>query len=641
MKTIITILCLMALATPSPSSPLEKSRPHLLSEDSKEKSIDADTLPDIVVTGTRNATELRYLPTTVTTLDRQTLTQQNQPAILSTLSQQVPGFFTSARGVMGYGVSGGAAGAITLRGISGSGGQMLVLIDGHPQYSGIYGHPIADSYQTLMAERVEVLHGPASVLYGSNAMGGVINIVTRGFQPGHDTNTTHINIGAGSYGTLQTEASYQERKGKLSITAAAQYNRSDNHRPRMGYELLGAYFKIGYDLSPHWNTYLDADFSHFNASYPDSIQNPIYSADQKISRGVLRAGIDNNYANTNGSLSVYSNMGQHRIDDGTHNPAEPTTRYFRSKDALTGVSWYQTLQLFQGNRLTVGFDYQNLYGKAYYTDKATAAVLNTPQIINMKQAGRSHRDEFAGYVDIRQQILPWLTLDAGLRYDYLNITGDEWIPQAGIAIQPTSNTTLKALASKGFRNPTMREMYLYPPSNEQLLPERLWNYELSFSHHLGAFNYRLNLYYIKGDNMIQTINRQNVNTGEIENYGAEASAEYRVNQHLTLSTNHSYLHMKNIIAYAPAYKGFLAAHYNCRRWTAQLNGQYINNITTRVTPVRTTDSFVLVGASLAYQVNPVLQLWARGENLLDQDYQIMYGFPMPGATFMAGINLNF
>lgn len=59
---------------------------------------------------------------------------------------------------------------------------LLVLIDGHPQYMGLFAHPISDAYQSFLAERVEVLRGPASVLYGSNAMGGVINIVTRKMQ---------------------------------------------------------------------------------------------------------------------------------------------------------------------------------------------------------------------------------------------------------------------------------------------------------------------------------------------------------------------------------------------------------------------------------------------------------------------------
>lgn len=81
---------------------------------------------------------------------------------------------------MGYGVSNGAAGGISLRGIGGSPTTgLLVLIDGHPQYMGLMGHPIADAYQSMLAEKVEVVRGPASVLYGSNAMGGVINIVTR------------------------------------------------------------------------------------------------------------------------------------------------------------------------------------------------------------------------------------------------------------------------------------------------------------------------------------------------------------------------------------------------------------------------------------------------------------------------------
>lgn len=602
---------------------------------------DTISINDVVVTGTRNATDVRHLPMTVTVVDRPTLTQQQQPSILSTLSQQVPGLFVSSRGVMGYGVSGGAAGYINMRGIPSNGGQMLVLIDGHPQYSSIYGHPIADNYQTLRAERVEVLHGPASMLYGSNAMGGVINIVTRGFDASRDTSATHIVLGAGSYGTVQTEASYQERYHRRTIQVGGQYNRSDNHRPRMGFDQLGGFFKFGYDFSQHWNTTFNADFAHFSASYPDSIQNPIYSADQDIARGTLSLSLDNHYDRTSGGLSVYTNLGQHRIDDGTHNLAQPTTRYFRSRDMLTGVSWYQSVQLFDGNRVTVGFDYQNLYGRAFYTDKATGAEITTGQVANMKQAGRSHRDELAGYVDFRQDILSWLTLDAGVRYDYMSVTGDEWIPQAGLVVRPTSTSSLKAMASKGFRHPTMREMYLYPPANEELEPERLWNYELSWRQHLGDFSYGLNLFYIKGDNMIQTVNRQNVNTGEIENYGAELIASYRLNPHLVFNTNHSLLHMKNAVAYAPKYKGLVGANYQCGRFGATANLQYINGLYTRVTPVETTDNFFLLNASLSYRLCPAFQLWARGENLLAQDYEIMYGFPMPHATFMGGVTIDF
>lgn len=594
-----------------------------------------EDLPDVVVTGTRNAVDVRHLPMTVTVIGREKLTEQYQPSILPTVMQQVPGLMVTSRSMMGYGVSTGAAGGINLRGITGGAGQLLVLIDGHPQYNGVYGHPISDSYQTLMAERVEILRGPASVLYGSNAMGGVLNIVTRSMH--EDGVKTSINLGAGSYGTIQTEASNQVRNGKFSSTVSAQYGRTDNHRPRMGFEQYGGYLKLGYDFTEHWNAYVDADITHFNSSYPGAVSNPLYDADQWITRGVVSAALENHYNRTSGALSVYSNFGRHKIDDGTANPAQPTQRFFRSKDALTGISWYQSAQLFEGNRLTVGVDYQHIYGKAYYTSKQTGEVLDTPN----KQSGKSHCNEIAGYVDFRQDILKWLIVDAGLRIDHHSITGTEWIPQAGLVVRPMVTGEVKAMVSKGFRNPTMREMYLYPPSNEELKPERIWNYELSWKHRLGAFNYGANLYYIKGDNMIQTVNRKNVNTGVIENYGVELEAAYRINNYWSVNTNHSILHMEHPVIAAPTYKGFLGANYHYNKWTIVTGLQYINGLYTAVGDNEQKENFCLLNASVSYAIWKGLNLWIRGENMLAQSYEINLGYPMPRATFMGGINWNF
>lgn len=602
---------------------------------SAETVNDSLSLQEVVVTGTRNATDVRHLPMTVTVIGRETLTRQNQTSVLPTVMQQVPGLFVTSRSMVGYGVSTGAAGGINLRGITGGAGQLLVLIDGHPQYNGVYGHPISDSYQTLLADRVEVLRGPASVLYGSNAMGGVLNIVTRSMH--EDGVKTHINLGSGSYGTVQTEASNQIRSGKFSSTVAAQYNRTDNHRPRMGFEQYGGYLKLGYDFTEHWNAYVDADITHFNSSYPGATNSPMYDADQWITRGVVSAAVENHYDRTSGALSVYSNFGRHKIDDGTADPAKPTQRFFRSKDALTGISWYQSAQLFEGNRLTVGIDYMHIYGNAYYTSKQTGEVLDTPN----KQSGKSYRNEIAGYVDFRQDLASWLTIDAGLRLDHHSVTGTEWIPQAGVVVRPITTGEIKMMASKGFRNPTMREMYLYPPSNEELQPERIWNYELSWRHRIGAFHYGANFFYIKGDNMIQTVNRKNVNTGEIENYGMELEADYRIDNHWSLSTNHSLLHMKNPVVAAPTYKGFLGANYNCCRWTVVAGLQYISGLYTAVGDQEQKENFCLLNASVAYNVMKGLNLWVRGENLLAQSYEINLGYPMPRATFMGGVNITF
>ena len=615
-----------------------------------ETTLDSLSLHEVVVTGSRDSVDVRHLPMTVTVVGRETLTENFQPNVLPTIMQQVPGLMVTSRGMMGYGVSTGAAGGINLRGITGGAGQLLVLIDGHPQYQGIYGHPIADSYQTLMAERVEVLRGPASVLYGSNAMGGVVNIVTR--QPArYDFVETNINLGAGSWGTVQTEATNQVRKGRFNSTVSAQYNRSDNHRPRMGFEQYGGQVKLGYDISEHWNTFVDANLTHFNASNPGSFTSPLYDADQWITRGAFAAAVENHYERTSGAVSLYSSLGRHKIDDGTSDASKPTQRYFRSKDALTGLSLYQSMRLFQGNRLTVGFDYQHIYGKAYYTSKETGKVLDTPN----KQSGKSHRNEVAGYVDFRQDIARWLTVDAGLRLDYHNITGLEWIPQAGIVVRPISTGEIKLMASKGFRNPTMREMYLYPPSNEELEPERLWNYELSWRHRIGNVSYGANIFYLKGDNMIQTQpvdgKPRNVNTGEIENFGAELEAQWHINSHWALTTNHSILHMENKVLAAPEYKGFLGTNCHYNRFRAVVGLQYINGLYTSITApsgvqtvmpwTPTKENFLLLNATVSYAVHRNITLWARGENLLAQRYEINYGYPMPKATFMGGVNVRF
>ena len=186
-----------------------------------EEAIRDSTLQDIVVTGTRTAVPERAIVSTVSTVDSEQLNQLERISILPTLSEQVPSLFVTQRGLMGYGVSGGAAGGISVRGLNSGSGQAMILIDGHPQYQGIFGHSIADAYQTMVAERVEIVRGPASLFYGSNAMGGVINIVTRGSSVRRCGTTTNATVGVGSYGTVQAEASNQVRSGKFSSTVSA------------------------------------------------------------------------------------------------------------------------------------------------------------------------------------------------------------------------------------------------------------------------------------------------------------------------------------------------------------------------------------------------------------------------------------
>ena len=599
---------------------------------------------EVVVTGTRNETDVRHLPLTVSVIDREEIEQSMQPSVLPVITQQVPGLFVTSRGIMGYGVSEGAAGGMSLRGLGSGSGRLMVLIDGHPQYMGLMGHAIADAYQSLMTERVEVLRGPASVLYGSNAMGGVVNIVTRRMH--EEGVKTNVNLGYGSFNTLQSEVTNRIRKGKFSSLISGSYNRTDGHRKDMGFEQYGGYAKLGYEVTRNWNLRGDVNVTHFNASQPGNISSPILDADQSITRGMTSLALENHYAHTSGALSIFYNWGDHWINDGyTADPNDkndPKQYRFDSHDDLLGLSWYQSAQLFEGNRLTAGVDYFRVGGTAQNNYVEGNRKGEKDPIVNKVL------HEIAGYVNFRQDIQQWLTLDAGVRIDHHSHIGTEWIPQAGLSFHLPRTIELKASASKGFRYPTIREMYMFPPQNPNLKPESMWSYELAFAQHLldNRIAYGINLFYIDGKNLIVTVPRQgatplNMNTGKIDNCGVEAEVSYRIDPHWSVEANYSYLHMENPVVGAPEHKLYAGAQYTHKRWTVSTGVQYIDNLYTTVGSNSQTEEFVLWNLNASFRVNRWLGLWARGENLLAQHYEINAGYPMPKATVMAGVNLNF
>ena len=597
---------------------------------------------EVVVTGTRSETDVRHLPMTVSVVGRPQLEASQQTSVLPVLNSQVPGFFSTSRGVMGYGVATGASGQMSLRGIGGPAQAglpttgLLVLIDGHPQYMGLMGHPIADAFQTMMAERVEVLRGPASVLYGSNAMGGVINIVTRKMQ--EDGIRTNINIGAGSYGSIQTEATNRIRKGRFSSTVTASYNRTDGHRADMAFEQYGGYAKLGYDFTDNWKVWGDVNVTRFNATNPGSVMKPYIDNDQRITRGMTSFALENYYEKTSGALSFFYNWGDHWINDGYQPGGEPLQYRFNSNDQMLGVSWYQSVQLFQGNRLTVGADYFHFGGEAW----------NQFFDGHRETSANKSLNEVAGYVDFRQDIAAWLTLDAGARVDYHSQTGTEFIPQVGLAFHLPENAEIKAMASKGFRNPTIREMYMFPPQNPDLKPEKLWNYELSFSQRLmyNILSYGLNVFNINGVNLFIRLPNPNgsgmlnQNSGEIENWGAEANVGYQFNPVWSVMANYSWLHMENPVLASPEHKLYGGVNFRKGRWSASTGIQYVKGLYTDL-DAATKENFVLWDMQGSFKATNYLSFYARGENLLAQRYEINAGYPMPKATFMGGVNINF
>lgn len=260
-----------------------------------------------------------------------------------------------------------------------------------------------------------------------------------------------------------------------------------------------------------------------------------------------------------------------------------------------------------------------------------------------------HEDELAGYVDFRQDIGSWLTFNAGLRADHHSRIGLEWVPQTGLAFHLPHAMELKVSASKGFRYPILREMYMFPPQNPDLQPESMWSYELAFSQRLmdGRLTYGVNLFYIDGKNLIVTLPNPhgsgmlNQNSGRIENSGVELQGAYRINRYWSVDGNYSYLHMKNPVIAAPEHKLYVGANLFCGRWNVSSGVQYIAGLYTAVGEDESKEDFVLWNLRASFRISQWLDIWVRGENLLAQRYEINAGYPMPQATVMAGVNLNF
>lgn len=602
---------------------------------------DSIQLDEVIVTGSSQSISIRHLPMSISVVGNKEIKGRLETSLLPLLTEEVPGLFITQRGVMGYGVAAGAAGGMNVRGIGGAPtAGVLVLIDGNPQYMGLMGHPLADSYQSLMADKVEVIRGPASMLYGSNAMGGVINIITNQIESNQRRSSAQVMYG--SYNTLSAEASTTSRKDALSGTFNIGYNRSNGHRENMDFEQLNGYGKLGYEINPNWSSYIDMNLSTTKSSNPGTLTDGIIDNDADVMRGVTSAAVENKFDNTSGALKLYYNFGAHEINDGYKPGDNPLPYRFHSTDQMMGISAHQSYSLFTNNQTTAGIDLQRFGGEArnkfsIQRDDSTLANVNLYDV--------------AGYVHTQQSVFSnKLWLNAGVRFDYHEKNGGEWIPQVGVSYSPSSSNVLKAMVSKGFRNPTIREMYMFPPQNPDLKPERLMNYEISYSQNLlqNRLTMGLNIFYINGENMIQVNfvdgKPLNMNSGKVENKGFEISSKLQVSQALHFSGNYSYLDMTYALLGAPKHKLYLGGNYTKDRWSISTGIQIISKLYTAIKSNQVLEdkiiSFNLWNARINYKANSWFTIFAKGENLLGEKYEMNAGYPMPKTTVFGGIRVH-
>ena len=593
-------------------------------------------IDEIVVTGSNGAVGRNLQPYTVSTVTAAQIESTGKGQLLSALSGTVPGLFITERNILGFGISNGGAGGIKIRGVGGSPtNAVLMMVDGQPQFAGIFSHHVADFYTTEYVERVEVLRGPGSVLYGSNAMGGVINVITK--ESAREGSFTTLSTEYGSYNTWRSSATNMSRVGKFSSLVSLAYDRTDGTEENFDFNQKSLYAKVGYDISREWSA--RADYSLTGSIGNDPIyarlDNPsatdIYH--QNITRGEASLSFANNYGGMNGNVRTYYSYGNHYVDD---------PRHFHSLDDRFGIIAYENIALWNGANGTVGFDFDT------YTGEIPVSGGNGHTPGSLATIRRKSITEYSPYITMSQSLLRGrMILNGGLRMANSDRFGTEWVPQCGVVLHPGGEWMIKGSFAKGYRNPSFKELYLYRMANADLIPEQMTNCEItvgkSFS---GVANVELTAFCSDGDNLIQVVDMKNRNTGSFVNKGVEFSASAQAAENLSLRASYSYLHtsLDDLVA-APKNQFYVAVQWlPLSGLTIDASLKAVDGL--YVSPEESSEDYMLLGAKISYialrktDKSRFLELFTTFDNITDCSYTINRGYKMPGFTFSLGTKLH-
>ena len=583
-------------------------------------------------------TQPDLIPLNVTQVSAIQIEESGESSLLPVLVAKVPGLFVTERGFAGYGVSGGSAGEVNIRGV-GQGNKVLFMIDGQPQWAGVFGHSLADTYVANGVERVEVVKGPSSLLYGSNAMGGSINLITHTQK--RDGLTGRARAMFGSFSTQKFALSSGYKKGRLSATLSGQLDRSNGNREGSEFWLANEFAQIKYAASHHWNVAGMLDMTQTHANNPGTLQNPLENMWTDVVRGTGGVYVKNIYDRMDGGLQGYINWGRNNIDDGNTPGEAPRNYLFHTNDYNMGLTAYESFYLWTANTLSTGIDFQHWGGHVWNTDKADESIRSSE--------ARHQVNEIAGYLMMQQGFFDdVLNINGGVRLQHGTTYGNVWVPQAGMILKPGRSSQIKASFSKGFRSPNIRELYLYQSANPDLKPEYMLNYEIGYSQYLAgnALMLGATIFYIDGKNMIQTVRTDgrphNVNTGRFRNKGFEIETAYAFRRDLQASASWSYLHTDSDNLYSPKNKFNADIVYTPGDFSLTLEYTGIRSMKNG-NPDGSTESYSLFNVRAAYTLGNAVPVTfsIKADNLLNSHYQIIYGCPMPGTTLMGGVEFRF
>ena len=420
---------------------------------------------EIVVTATAVRKAVKDCSASVSVIkeeDMKAISSSNALNLLNFL----PGIFIERTGDFGRA-------DVNIRGIGQRGQRIVVLVDGRPEKMGLFGCAVTHAFPLDNVERIEVVRGPSSVLYGSEAMGGVINILTRTPEKGFETD---FSASYGSFNTLQFNLRHGAKIRNLRYYFTLDRRESDGHRPHSGYKGNAFTGKLRYDVSPNFQIIFHSKYFRGKKYEAGPLSNLFLNFWNDYQRGAVDLTLKGERKRDEFYFKIYRNFGHHRFSDG-----------WDSRDFVNGGIFHYTSRRFANNELTLGADFRFLGGKSY----------NWPQ-------GSWEKNEVAIFFQDEYVLKRKWILSTGLRLQRDSLFGLEVSPHWGLVFKAGKQTILRGAVNKGFRSPQLNELYMFPAANPDLEPERLWNFEVGFEQEIGRWlTIGGSLYQMRGKNLIE------------------------------------------------------------------------------------------------------------------------------------------
>ncbi|MBL7130812.1 MAG: TonB-dependent receptor [Candidatus Omnitrophica bacterium] len=539
---------------------------------------------------------------------------------------------------LSYATTGGFGGqtSVFIRGANSYHTQ--VLLDGIKLYDPIvtsayfYGY----NYMSLdNVERIEVSKGPYSSLYGSDSIGGTINLITR---KGEGKPTFSYLQEFGSYQTAQEMLSSEGEIGKLAYSlstsrtdANAFYSSKykDGNHERDPYHNLDSSLRLDYALTDDIDIGLLADYTYAKYEYDATSWTPPY----------LPTDDDDNYA------YFYQGIGGINL---THKPADSffhkiilgyTRTYRKGWESSSSDNWYNSktyqakwqgdYQLCDFDKVIFGFDYLREWGEGYW-----APIRNPKKIANTKSY----------YIENIFTPLDNLFLAFSYRLDnHSRFNRHNTYSVSGSYIIEKTNTKIKGSFGQGFKAPSLYQLYSsYGDPN--LTPEESESYEVGLEQKLwDSLTIGSTYFHTHLSDLIEYVYPRYCNVGKARIYGIESFFEYLINSNTTLTVSYTHMDTKKLadgirLTRRPNNKVSCKLKTTFGKLDIYTDLSYVGN---RMDGSNKLESYILADMAFNYAVNDKLDAFLRLENILNKDYEHIKGYQTPKFSWYLGANLTF